>query len=97
MTPSSSWYRQRSRLAPSAEVLALLAIEDQFQVCFGGMVSSFSDLRHVNLDESSPKIKSYHCSFNGNLLAIFLPCFHRNGSWICLPASKIPFPSPEEA
>ena len=27
---------------------------------------TLSDLRHVNLDESSPKIKSYHCSFNGN-------------------------------
>ena len=25
-----------------------------------------SDLRHVNLGESSPKIKSYHCSFDGN-------------------------------
>ena len=24
------------------------------------------DLRHVNLNESSPKIKSYHCSFDGD-------------------------------
>ena len=94
MTPSS-WYRQRSRFAPSAEILALLAIEDQFQVSRrDGFI--LSDLRHVNLDESSPKIKSYHCSFIF-LLAIFLPCSHRNGSWICLPASKILFFIPEPA
>ena len=31
MSPSS-WCRQRSRFAPSARILALLAIEDKFQV-----------------------------------------------------------------
>ena len=30
-------------------------------------------------------------------ISVYLPCFHRNESWICLPASRIPCPSPEEA
>ena len=50
---------------PSARILALLVREDQFQVSpRNGFI--LSDLHHVNLDESSPKIKSYHCSFDGN-------------------------------
>ena len=64
MTPLS-WRLQRSRVAPSARILALLAIEGLFQVSRrDGFI--LLDLRHVNLNETSPKIKSYHCSFNGN-------------------------------
>ena len=67
MTPFS-WRQQRSRFAPSARILALLVTEDQFLVSRrDGFI--LSDLRHVNLDESSPKIKSYHRFFNGNDLS----------------------------
>ena len=63
-----SWYLQRSLVAPSARILALLVIEDQFRVFRrDGLI--LPELRHVNLDESSPKIKSYHRSFNGNDLS----------------------------
>ena len=86
--------RQRSRFAPSARILALLAIEDQLP---GGMVSSFLTFVTLTLMSRVPRSSPTIALSMEMTFPFILPCFHWNGSWICLPASKIPCPSPEEA
>ena len=95
---TSSWNRMRIRLALSARVLAHLATKDQFQVSRRDGLT-LPDLCHVDFDEPGSKVKSNHCSLQRNdfsLLTIFLLCFRRNESWICLPASRTPCHSPVE-
>ena len=95
MTPAS-WNRLMSLLAvrlPSHQATKA----DSWFAKKNGLI--LPNLSHVDLDEPSSEIESYPCSFKRNDFSFqpCLPCFHRNKSWICLCASKIPCPSPTEA